>query len=196
LLVPWFRAARLANEAQTWALVDWLAFGGRKFCERDDITGRFKLTASFSRFRAAAELTGYDEGTLQNLATLGRRVPQAIRIPPDKLSVTHHVCICAVADEGDQRKLLEQAVEHGWSCSELREAVRSLFATAPGQAGSAFSAGKNLLGVRAEIQRIFSALESKRPISEWPPAQREAIRHDLTELQKLLAEFLARLNGE
>ena len=114
----WARAGlllgRLGRSHQFW-IGDWLVFGEARYGER---------------FAQAAEATGYDAGTLLNLAHVARAVERSRRRP--ELSWGHHHAVAAL-DPAEQARLLDAAVageplpaggRRPWSVARLREAVR------------------------------------------------------------------------
>jgi hypothetical protein len=100
-------------DASAWWLGDWVFYGqwqyGKKYIQ-------------------AVELTGLDEGTLRNYASVAGRFDLSRR--RDNLSFSHHAAVVSLPlDEAD--KYLAEADAKDWSTRELRDATRAAKASAP-----------------------------------------------------------------
>lgn len=89
-----------------WLIGDWLAYGEDR--QWGDAT-------------RLAEKLGRDEGTLHNWMWVARKVSYRY----EDLSWTHHYRVAKLAPE-QQRELLEEASQQGWSVSRLARAVKAL----------------------------------------------------------------------
>ncbi|MFE9747171.1 LmbU family transcriptional regulator [Saccharothrix saharensis] len=99
------RVARIANSS-AWYLGDWLVYGKEKY--RD-------------RYRKAIDLVGLDYQTLRNYAWVARKVEHPRR--RKDLSFQHHAEVASLPP-ADQSRWLGLAERHGWTRSQLRQAVR------------------------------------------------------------------------
>jgi hypothetical protein len=176
----YFLAARVTGESLQWSLCDWLEFGARQFCETDPETLKLIPDDKFSKYQHVAEATGYAPDSLRVYASIGRSVPKRIRRTPDVLSFSHHMVVAPIQDPIQQDELLQKAVDEGLSVSELRVHVRRLIGDAAGDDDLPGIGAPNILSFTSSIERAFSRLEQKRPLNEWPPMQRAAIKQDLS----------------
>jgi hypothetical protein len=101
------RRVGIRANASTWWLGDWLLYGERSYG---------------SRYAHAAKVTGLDQQTLRNHATVARRFRSSRR--REELSFEHHAEVCLLAD-GEQETWLDRAVAGGWSRNELRRRLRA-----------------------------------------------------------------------
>lgn len=99
------RFARI-GEASRWWLADWLNWGAEHHPDR---------------YAEALEVTGYDYGTLRNLAYVAGRFPLSRR--HDKLSFSAHVEVAAL-EPAEADALLDRAEAEGWSVMRLRGEAR------------------------------------------------------------------------
>jgi hypothetical protein len=70
------------------------------------------------KYTEAVRVTGFEEGTLRNIASVCARVQLSFR--NDKLSFTHHIPIADLSPK-DQKLWLSRAEKEGWSVATLRE---------------------------------------------------------------------------
>jgi hypothetical protein len=80
-----------ATKRFSWALGDWLVYGGSKFKKR----------ISTEIYQEAEKVTGVDRQSLFAFATVCRRIPHADRIP--HLSFEHHQMIASIPN--DERRV-------------------------------------------------------------------------------------------
>jgi hypothetical protein len=96
----------LLSKSTNWWLGDWVRFGQRRYDQR---------------YRAAAELTGYDEQTLMNLAYVANRF--AISRRRETLSWSHHAEVAKLESES-QDFWLNRAEQDQLSVRKLRTQIR------------------------------------------------------------------------
>lgn len=96
----------LMSKSTNWWLGDWVRFGQRRY----DL-----------RYREAAEISGYDEQTLMNLAYVAGRFSTSRR--REALSWSHHAEL-AKLEPADQDAWLDRATVECLSVRKLRGAVR------------------------------------------------------------------------
>jgi hypothetical protein len=97
---------RLGRRSMWW-VGDWLLYGSRKWGER---------------YTEAAKITGYDNGSLRNMAYIAQQFDLSRR--RDKLSWGHHAAVGGL-DSAEQEHWLDRAVELNWSREDLRTELRS-----------------------------------------------------------------------
>lgn len=90
-----------ATKRFSWALGDWLVYGGKKFKKR----------ISAEMYDEAERSTGVDRASLLALATVCRRIPIEKRIP--HLSFEHHQAVAAIANEESRFKWLDFLANEG-----------------------------------------------------------------------------------
>lgn len=188
-----FREFRLASEGMHWLLADWLAYGGEKFCETDSLTGKYKQTPAFSRYLKIAELTGFEESSLKQLAYVGRAVPIAVRLTPSELSFSHHQQVAPLDNPDEQRQWLEKAKAGHWTVSELRQAIRRHMSENDRQGALPLIVGVNLVGLAGELESRFRKLEENMPLDKWPAEQRLAIKSDAIKIRDVADGIIARI---
>lgn len=91
-----------ATKRFSWALGDWLVYGGSKF--------RNRIPAEL--YEEAERMTGVDRQSLLALATVCRRIPIENRLPD--LSFEHHQAIASISNEEKRNRWLQfvAGVEH------------------------------------------------------------------------------------
>lgn len=89
-----------------WLLGDWITYGNERFGER---------------YARASRITGYDSQTLMNMVYVASHF--AISRRRENLSWSHHEALAAL-ELDEQDEWLDQAEEHRWSVSDLREMLR------------------------------------------------------------------------
>lgn len=97
--------AQLTRSVQWW-IGDWLNYGAHRYGEK---------------YSQALEITGYDYGTLRNMAHVAASVNVSLR--DDTLTWTHHKEVAVLPPE-KQAKLLARASEENWSTRTLHRAVQ------------------------------------------------------------------------
>jgi len=97
---------RLGRNSQWW-VGDWLLYGSSKWGEQ---------------YAEAVTLTGYDYGSLRNMASLSRRFDLSRR--RDKLSWEHHASVQSLTPD-EQDYWLDRAVELRWTREDLRTELRA-----------------------------------------------------------------------
>jgi hypothetical protein len=97
----------LVSKSTNWWLGDWVRFGQRHYDQR---------------YRRAAELTGYDEQTLMNLAYVAGRFGISRR--RETVSWSHHAEV-AKLELGDQDVWLDRAEHKHLSVRKLRTEIRN-----------------------------------------------------------------------
>lgn len=197
LFAPFFRRENVRSQSIDWLLADWLAFGGDKFCTRDE-SGRFKLTPAFSRYAQTAEQTGYAESTLRTWAVISRAIPASMRRHPSKLSFKHHRAVCALDGNQDKEHWLNRAETDELSVSELTMEIRSWLAKNDRQDSlGLINSNSLLIGFVSDLERRFSQLRnSSKPIESWPQSQRAAVKLDVLKLQSRTNNLCAALLEE
>jgi hypothetical protein len=97
---------RLGRNSQWW-VGDWLLYGCGKWGEQ---------------YAEAVKLTGYDYGSLRNMACVSRRFDLSRR--RDKLSWEHHASVQSLMPS-EQDHWLDRAVELRWTREDLRTELRA-----------------------------------------------------------------------
>lgn len=85
-----------------WWIGDWLLYGAAKWGEK---------------YAEAAKITGYDAGSLRNMASLASHFSLSRR--RDNLTWCHHAAVASL-DEAEQDHWLDRAVEEKLSVADLR----------------------------------------------------------------------------
>lgn len=91
-----------------WWIGDWIRYGVAEWGEK---------------YSEASRITGYDPGTLRNMAWVAGQFDLSLR--NDKLSWSHHALIAPLPVE-DKRQWLERASADRLSVSDLRIALRDV----------------------------------------------------------------------
>lgn len=94
----WEEIGRRFGEATkrfSWALGDWLVYGGSKY--------RKRIPAEL--YEEAEKMTGVDRHSLLALATVCRRIPIENRLPD--LSFEHHQAIASISNEEKRNRWLQ-----------------------------------------------------------------------------------------
>lgn len=94
-------------EAIQWWIGDWLNYGSTTYGEK---------------YLKALDATGYDYGSLRNMASIAGEFDLSRR--RDNLSWSHHADVASL-DPIQQESYLDQAEAHGWSRQQLRSALGS-----------------------------------------------------------------------
>lgn len=113
------RLKDLMNIAQFTAVGEalFLLSSASKFCLGDWAE---QAPRHESAYRQMAEKYGYEVSSLDNMASVCRRVPISLR--NENLTFNHHVAV-AKLDTNNQKKYLQAAVDEGLSVRALRERV-------------------------------------------------------------------------
>lgn len=100
-------------DASAWWIGDWIFFGQWQYGKK---------------YLKAVEVTGLDEGTLRNYASVAGRFELSRR--RDDLTFGHHAAVVSLP-LADADKFLARAAKEKWSVRVLRDEVRSSKAVAP-----------------------------------------------------------------
>jgi hypothetical protein len=90
-----------------WWVGDWIRYGNKKWGEK---------------YAEAARITGYDIGSLRNMASVAACFDLSLR--SDKLSWSHHVLLAPLERE-EQVYWINRAVEERFSVADLRLELRT-----------------------------------------------------------------------
>lgn len=93
------------GRAHQWWLGDWLNYGEATYGET---------------YAQGINLTGYEYGTLANIAWVSREVS----FRNENLSWKHHYVVAPLTP-AEQREWLEKAERYGWSAAELRQQIKA-----------------------------------------------------------------------
>jgi hypothetical protein len=106
----WIEAGRYLGalgRGHQWWIGDWIRFGTMQWGEK---------------YAEAARLTGYDRGTLRNLAWVASQFSLSRR--RDKLTWTHHLEVAPLKPD-EQDHWLDRAIEDKLSAADLRSELRT-----------------------------------------------------------------------
>lgn len=106
------------DRACRWWVGDWINHGEALY--GDDASQAVEATLS-ERYDLAHRVTGLDQGTLMNLASVCRKVAKSRR--REELPISIHVEVAKLGPR-EQKKWLSACIKHGWSRSELREQIK------------------------------------------------------------------------
>lgn len=101
----WVRAGQYLGTVERvsqWWIGDWLLYGAEKWGEK---------------YAEAAKITGYDTGSLRNMASMASHFPLSRR--RDNLTWCHHAAVASL-DEAEQDHWLARAGEEKLSVADLR----------------------------------------------------------------------------
>jgi hypothetical protein len=157
-------------------LGDWLAFG----IERVE-----KRSWDHSIYDEAVAVTGYDIGTLQNLASVARSVDVSRR--REKLSFSHHVEVASL-DEALQRLWLDRALEHELSRHELRASIKAgkimrLKQLETNRSDSILQHTPQ--AIRSIFDRTYRQVIDRTPVDKWDAATKAAWKAELQPIVEL-----------
>jgi hypothetical protein len=96
------------NRVSQWWLGDWLLYGAAKWGEK---------------YAEAAKITGYDPGSLRNMASLAAQFDLSRR--RDKLTWCHHAAVAGL-ERDEQEHWLDRAVALTLSVADVRVELRAL----------------------------------------------------------------------
>jgi hypothetical protein len=105
----WVRAGLYLGTVERvsqWWIGDWLLYGVAKWGEK---------------YAEAAKITGYDAGSLRNMASMASHFPLSRR--RDNLTWCHHAAVASL-DEAEQDHWLDRAAEEKLSVADLRLELR------------------------------------------------------------------------
>jgi hypothetical protein len=122
------------SRCSQWWVGDWVRFGAAKYGEK---------------YAQAAELTGYDEHSLRNMAYVASRYAELSR-RRDNLSFSHHAELAAL-QAAERDEWLERAEREKLSVSALRTVLRRERLARGGVTGEAEQAGKPTSGDEALV---------------------------------------------
>ena len=99
------RFSTISRRSQWW-IGDWIRYG---------------VAAWGESYAEAARITGYDTGTLRNMAWVASEFDLSLR--SDRLSWSHHALLAPLSIE-EKREWLARAVDDGLSVADLRAELR------------------------------------------------------------------------
>lgn len=172
------RALCKTAQSLPWWIGDWLAFGRKLFCNRDQATGEFVSGEGTTRYEAAMEITKIEGATLANYSYVSQNIPISIRREPGILSWSHHREVAPLKPK-EIAYWLDRAVAKDWSVSELRQAIRRANATESPDINTpkTDAAAMTLLRVSTDFHRCLTRLEAE--VVTWTPARRMLMKQDL-----------------
>ncbi len=141
----WVEAGRYLGalgRGSQWWIGDWIRYGTKKWGEK---------------YTEAARLTGYDHGSLRNLAWVASQFDLSRR--RDKLTWTHHQEI-APLEPAEQDQWLDRAIALKLSSSDLRIELRTLRRAREQVAAAADDVGVSLSGVQRPMANSRTREES------------------------------------
>jgi len=106
----WVTAGRqlgAIGRASQWWIGDWLLYGNARWGEK---------------YAEAAKITGYDVGSLRNMASLASQFDSSRR--RDNLTWSHHAAVASLAPEV-QESWLDRAIAARMSVADVRAALRT-----------------------------------------------------------------------
>lgn len=106
------------REGSTWALGDWLVFGGRQVKNQNQ--GRW----TGSGYAEAAKITGYDPSHLVNAYKVSKSFPLGTRVEGVKWSLHRIALTLPTIDRS--LSVLREAKKMGWIGVQLHEHIRTL----------------------------------------------------------------------
>ena len=183
----------LVNGARSlpWWIGDWLAFGRRLFCDRDEATGQFKKGKGTSRYEAAVAATGLDPSTLATYCYVSASIPILLRRKPGELSWSHHREVAPLKPKEIETWLARAAAKE-WSVSELRQAIRHENAECGVQsAESGQEVPIYLTRVATDFERCLRKLEGD--VESWPAERRRVVKLDLGKHIEAARKFYEKL---
>lgn len=140
-------------ESSIWWLADALNFGEQAYGEK---------------YTQAVDITGLSVGHLANIAWVGRRFAPERRIPPHRLSFSHHQEVGGLEVE-EQDEWLRLAEEHGWTTAELRRQRNPNHGNPPAPKRVEWA----LAELQSEVQPLLQSLVDT--LSRYPMKQEERV---------------------
>lgn len=101
-----------------WYIGDWLNFGEAVYGEE---AAQAVEATTAERYQEAERVTGLDHGTLMNIRSVCSKIARSRR--RKELGFWIHVEV-APLEPDEQVHWLQQAIDNGWTKSELRQAIR------------------------------------------------------------------------
>ena len=167
----WLDVGRRLNAlsgALAWLLGDWFN-AGRRFLP-NEVVGFANEAQSAA---AVAQLAGWTGATIHNYAWVCRQVPTSRR--REVLSFGHHTEVAGLEPE-EQTIWLDKAEVNGWSVADMRAAIGGRDTTA--QPMVRLSIARSIM----DAVRWFRIESRSKPIEQWDPAQRAALKKELQPL--------------
>jgi hypothetical protein len=147
------RALGRVTRACQFLLGDWVNHGELRFAEQ---------------FDQIASVTGYDDGTLRNFATVAGQIPPSRR--HERLTFSHHQVVATIKDPDLQDQLLARAASERLTVDKLKAEVRA-FRTAlpkpePQSEALPDPAWSEPPGVERAVEAVRSAIRALAAVSE------------------------------
>jgi hypothetical protein len=124
------------SRCSQWWIGDWIRYGVSEWGEK---------------YAEAARITGYDPGTLRNMAWVAVQFDLSLR--NDKLSWSHHALLAPLSIE-EKMSWLERAARERLSVADLRGELRGTRARRERELALGQSRGEELQPDRAEIASV------------------------------------------
>lgn len=155
-----------------WALGDWIVYG----------RSRPEWKAYYT---ATLKNTGYTGGTIRDMAWVAESVNLSRR--RDKLRWSHHREVAGLSPQ-EQADWLEKAVANGWGVHALRAEIKAMQSNhlAPVHQGRGLV---TIEGVRLWFDRWERVAFAARPLPDWSPAQRAALKDELKPIVELYEQL-------
>jgi len=147
---------------------DWLVYGEREWGET---------------YRQIAEEVGRSVTTLYNYKWVADNVPISLR--SEKLSYSHYYLIAGIEDDARKAALIAQAVEEGWTVSQLRRVVYPPTPLLPGTIA--------VFDLSAKKKQINHLLKTLAKAADDPGKRHQALG-ELADLETWIAEMREFLN--
>lgn len=166
-----------ATKRFSWALGDWLVYGGTNFKKR----------ISSEMFEEAEKTTGVDRASLLALATVCRRIPMDKRIA--HLSFEHHQAVASIANEESRFGWLEFLA--GKDAQPSKKILKLSISCSPKEprliTKEEYEGRKRKFGSDnyiVHLTRLLSVLRKTLPAMDED--ERAALRADTKDLKRLL----------
>lgn len=166
-----------ATKRFSWALGDWLVYGGTNFKKR----------ISSEMFEEAEKTTGVDRASLLALATVCRRIPMDKRIA--HLSFEHHQAVASIANEESRFGWLEFLA--GKNAQPSKKILKLSISCSPKEprliTKEEYEGRKRKFGSDnyiVHLTRLLSVLRKTLPAMDED--ERAALRADTKDLKRLL----------
>lgn len=166
-----------ATKRFSWALGDWLVYGGTNFKKR----------ISSEMFEEAEKTTGVDRASLLALATVCRRIPMDKRIA--HLSFEHHQAVASIANEESRFGWLEFLA--GKEAQPSKKILKLSISCSPKEprliTKEEYEGRKRKFGSDnyiVHLTRLLSVLRKTLPAMDED--ERAALRADTKDLKRLL----------
>lgn len=126
-LVDWIRVGERfgsVSRGHQWWIGDWLNYGNERWGEK---------------YAEAGRITGYDPGTLRNIAWVASQFEDPSR-RRDKLSWSHHAVLASSTfDDGERERWLQRSIDDRLSVADLRLEINALRKRARSSADSSIA---------------------------------------------------------